>query len=135
MLLQSNFSLRLTVAATLLAAAFCGCGSSNVDPQAAPLESQQSAWFADVAAESKLDFVHDPGPLDGEYFLPQINGSGAALFDYDNDGRLDVYLLQGGGPTSKSTNALFHQLSDGTFENASQDSGLDINGTNAGVAV
>jgi enediyne biosynthesis protein E4 len=50
------------------------------------------AWFADVSAESGVDFLHDPGPINGSYFFPQSVGPGVALFDFDNDGRLDVYL-------------------------------------------
>lgn len=96
---------------------------------------QQPPWFEDITAASNLEFVHDPGPVDGKYFMPQINGSGAALLDYDNDGRLDIYLLQCGGPDSSSKNELFHQLPDGKFQNVSKGSGLDINGTNHGVAV
>jgi hypothetical protein len=67
--------------------------------------------------------------------MPQIMGSGAALLDYDNDGRLDVYLIQNGGPKSQSTNRLFHQEADGRFKDVSAGSGLDIAGYGMGVAV
>jgi hypothetical protein len=115
-----------------------GCGGPPTAPppvKAVATPSQQPPWFEDVTAGSGLDFVHDPGPVDGKYFMPQINGSGAALLDYDNDGRLDIYLLQFGGPDSKSRNALYHQDADGKFQNVSHGSGLDINGHNHGVAV
>lgn len=95
----------------------------------------QPPWFEDVTKEWGLDFIHDPGPIDGEYFLPQITGSGAALFDFDNDGRLDIYLLQFGGPGSGANNALFRQLPSGKFQNVSEGSGLDVDGHNTGVAV
>ncbi|MBM3831785.1 MAG: CRTAC1 family protein [Verrucomicrobia bacterium] len=57
------------------------------------------------------------------------------MFDFDNDGRLDVYLLNCGGPKSASRNQLFHQNADGTFQNVSTNSGLDIIGYGMGVAI
>jgi hypothetical protein len=80
-----------------------------------------------------LDFVHDAGPV-GNYFMPQAIGSGAALFDFNNDGLLDIYLLNNGGPEG-ATNRLFRQLPDGTFKDVSAGSGLDIAGYNMGVAI
>jgi hypothetical protein len=91
-------------------------------------------WFVDVTDEVGLRFIHDAGPV-GSYFLPQIMGSGAALFDFDNDGRLDVYLIQNGGPNSHSTNRLFKQGQDGKFTDVSAGSGLDIAGQGMGVAI
>jgi hypothetical protein len=85
----------------VVCAAVGGWGCSRQPPAEPP-----SAWFADVSAAVGLDFVHDAGPVDGKYFMPQIVGSGAALFDFDGDGRLDIYLLQNGGPRGKK-NALF----------------------------
>jgi hypothetical protein len=67
--------------------------------------------------------------------LPQVIGSGAALFDYDNDGRLDILLLNNGGPGSKATNRLYHQGRDGKFTDVSAGSGLDIGGYCMGVAI
>jgi hypothetical protein len=92
------------------------------------------AWFADVTDGSGLDFVHDAGPVDGRYFMPQSLGSGAAVLDYDNDGRPDLYLLHNGGPQG-ARNRLFHQEADGHFRDVSAGSGLDIAGYNMGVAV
>src|SRR5581483_9223527 len=46
----------------------------------------ESAWFGDITADVGLAFVHDVGPL-GQYFMSEIVGSGAALFDFDRDGR------------------------------------------------
>src|SRR6266481_2405940 len=83
------------------------------------------AWFEDITRKCGLNFVHDVGPL-GRFFMPETVGSGAALFDYDNDGRLDIYLLQNAGPKSKSTNRLFHQGADGKFTDVSAGSGLDV---------
>lgn len=54
----------------------------------------QSATFRDVAVETGLKFQHFTGAT-GELFMPEIMGSGCALFDYDNDGDLDVFLIQG----------------------------------------
>ncbi|MBI1832450.1 MAG: CRTAC1 family protein [Planctomycetes bacterium] len=99
-----------------------------------PLPPIEPPWFADVTDDVGLDFVHDAGPT-GTYFMPQQVGSGAALFDFDNDGRLDILLLQNGGPKSASTNRLYRQLQNGTFQDVSKGSGLDIDGYNMGVAI
>src|SRR5207237_3623013 len=62
-------------------------------------------------------------------------GSGDALFDFNNDGLLDIYLLQNAGPDSKARNQLFQQLTDGHFIDVTEKSGLGINGYNMGVAI
>jgi hypothetical protein len=90
-------------------------------------------WFADVTDQVGLDFTHDAGP-GGEHFMPEALGSGAALFDMDADRRLDIYLLNNGGPKG-APNRLYHQLDDGTFKDVSAGSGLDISGYNMGVAI
>jgi hypothetical protein len=99
------------------------------------LEPAAPPWFKEITAEAGLDFVHDAGPGDGRYFLPQIIGSGAALFDFDNDGRLDILLLQNGGPNSAATHRLFHQEADGHFRDVSAGSGLNVAGHGMGVAI
>ena len=106
--------------------------SHEPDGDSAPPD--EPPWFADVTDEVGLDFTHDAGPV-GDYFMPQQVGSGAAIFDFDNDGLPDLYLLQNGGPQSTSTNRLYKQLPGGTFRDVSKGSGLDINGHNRGVAV
>ena len=90
-------------------------------------------WFEDITEKVGLNFVHDCGPV-GQYHMQEQVGSGAALFDFNGDGRLDIYLLQNGGPGGKK-NQLFRQRPDGTFEDVSAGSGLDIDGHNMGVAI
>jgi hypothetical protein len=91
-------------------------------------------WFADVTDKVGLNFLHDAGPVDS-YFMPQIIGSGAALFDFLPDGRIKyIYLLENGGPKG-AKNQLFEQQTNGTFKNVSSGSGLDIAGYNMGVAI
>src|SRR5688572_16645709 len=100
----------------------CGCG----EKKQAPLNQ----WFADVTDSSGLRFIHQSGAT-GKYLMTEQIGSGAALFDFDNDGRLDVYLIQNGG---RATNQLFHQQANGTFTNVSHGSGVDVTGLGMGAA-
>jgi hypothetical protein len=109
-----------------------GCGDQS------PTEPKEDAppWFIDITEDSGLNFVHEVGsrPLES-YFLPHLMGSGVAVFDYDGDGKLDLYLIQNGGPDSNATNRLFHQEKDGRFKDVSAGSGLDIKGHGMGVAI
>jgi hypothetical protein len=107
----------------------CQPTGSNV-PEEGPAPEP---WFEDVTAKVGLGFVHDAGPV-GSYFMPLVMGSGAALIDINNDGRLDIYFLQNGGPKG-TRNRLYQQLPGGTFKDVSEGSGLDIAGYFMGAAV
>jgi hypothetical protein len=122
---------RCGVLLLVLAGLAAGCPRPPATPSDGP---PGPPWFEDVTDQVGLDFVHDPGPV-GRYFMPQVMGSGAALFDYDGDGRFDIYLVQNGGPKSGSTNRLYHQEPDGRFRDVSKGSGLDVAGYGMGVAV
>ncbi|MGB6473494.1 MAG: CRTAC1 family protein [Candidatus Sulfotelmatobacter sp.] len=65
--------------------------------------------FTDRAKESGIDFVHFNG-MTGAHYYPEVMGSGVALFDYDNDGDLDIFLVQGAalGPDKDLGRATFH---------------------------
>jgi hypothetical protein len=94
-----------------------------------PLHSTNDAgFFTDITQQSKLNFVHDPR-VGGKYFFPEVMGSGCALFDYDNDNDLDIYLISG------AQNHLYQQKDDGTFEDVTNSSGLGDTGFGMGVAI
>lgn len=122
----------------LAAYLFLGCAGCQRPVAVAPKGPPAPVWFEDITERVGLHFIHDAGAIGVDarpHFMPQIMGSGAALFDYDNDGRLDIYLLQNGGPSSTAVNRLFHQEPDGRFRDASRGSGLDVAGYGMGVAV
>ena len=83
----------------LLAIASSSCSGSQPTasrPSTADSRARSDAeWFVDRAAQSGLDFVHVNG-MSGRFYLPEIMAPGVALFDYDNDGDLDVFLVQSG---------------------------------------
>ncbi len=64
------------------------------DPGSGSRNSDDAAWFVDRAAAAGLDFVHFNG-ASGRFYYPEILPPGVGLLDYDNDGDLDVFLVQG----------------------------------------
>jgi hypothetical protein len=84
------FALLLTVAG------LGGCAADRDDRvrRDAPATGGERDWFVDSAQSTGLDFVHFNG-RSGGFYQPEIMAPGAGLFDYDNDGDLDVYLVQG----------------------------------------
>jgi hypothetical protein len=124
--------LALIVASCGLILTAIGCEPAPTDTGTA--DPKGNPWFEEIARQARLDFVHDPGPT-GSYFMPQSMGSGAALFDFDQDGRLDIYLVQGAGFDSKGRNRLYRQEDDGAFRDVSEGSGLDVAGFGTAVAI
>jgi hypothetical protein len=100
-------------------------------------------YLPDVTEHLKIDFQHCVGPL-GTYFMPEVNGVGGALFDYDNDGDLDLLLVNSArSPSAKGDwpagtklgNRLFRQESDGAFTDVTAGSGIEGGDYAVGCAV
>ena len=103
------------------------------------------AHFSDTAQRLGIDFKHRAYHTPHKYLLETM-GSGAAVFDFDNDGLLDIFFANGApipNPSPKGTvpvkgagdgNKLFHQKKDGTFEDVTAQAGLEGVGYSLGVA-
>ena len=95
--------------------------------------------LTDVTENSKIDFQHVDGRCGRRYFLETV-GSGVAFFDYDADGFLDIYFVNGAdlpGFTSKTppTNKLYHNNRDNTFTDVTDTAGVGDTGYGGGCAV
>jgi hypothetical protein len=121
-------------------------GALNAQSAPAP-PSAPAGSFVEVTQELGVAFQYRSSHTSKKYLLETM-GSGVALFDYDNDGRLDIYLVNGAplaDPTPRGSiprktgpeywNRLYHQKADGSFEDVTEKSGLQGNGYGMGVAV
>ncbi len=92
--------------------------------------------FAEIAKEAGIDFIHFSGMTDDKHF-PTANGSGAAVFDYDGDGLLDIYFatctLLPLGTAEKGPNRLYKNLGGNHFKDMTESSGLGYRGFCHGI--
>jgi enediyne biosynthesis protein E4 len=117
-------SLFLTVTLTVFLAVSLGNNRADVN-------------FTDVTEESGIKFTHNSGAF-GNKYLPETMGAGAAFLDYDGDGWLDVFLVNGmSWPDSpkkvRSTPALYRNNRDGTFTDVTREAGLAVEFYGVGV--
>ena len=109
-------------------------------------QSSPRPLFEDVTAKSGIRFKHEASPTSQKY-LPESMGGGVAMFDYDNDGWLDLFFVNGariedpmprGASPDKSDprfwNRLYHNNRDGTFTDVTEAAGLQGRLYGMGVA-
>jgi enediyne biosynthesis protein E4 len=140
-------------AALLLATMAAACGGGDTDQPAPPNGGSSAAsaapaaadWFSERAEEVGIDFTHVNGAT-GKFYYPEILPPGVAMFDYDNDGDLDVFLVQGhrlDGPPDPSLRGRLYRNDleikpDGTralhFTDVTAQSGIDATQFGFGVA-
>jgi enediyne biosynthesis protein E4 len=109
-------------------------------------QSPSPVAFADVTVQLGIDFRQTASPTSQKY-LPETMGGGVALFDYDADGRLDLFFTNGAAladPMPKDAeadkraprfwNRLYRQKPDGTFEDVTERAGLRGEGYSMGAA-
>jgi hypothetical protein len=98
------------------------------------------AYFIDVAHKSGLTAPIVFGGKDTKKYIIETTGTGAAIFDYDNDGWPDIFLVNGtrleGFPAGQGpTNHLYRNNHDGTFADVTVKAGLNVTGWGQGVCV
>ena len=117
----------LGIAITL--AAVSGASCRRAQPNIAPASDagDRDVWFEEVANKVGLVFSVVPFRVQ-RFYMPEEMPGGVALFDYDLDGDLDVYLGQGGDiddtPKPDIGNRLFRNRGDGTFEDVTDEAGV-----------
>ena len=119
------------VAVALLAGGAIGAGARQQSGQ------DTLPTFRDVARESGLDFIHVNGASDDK-FLPEIIGGGALFLDFDNDGWLDVFLVDGGSLADpavarRARHRLYRNRRNGTFADATDASNIRHRGYGMGA--
>ncbi len=113
-----------------------GCGRAPETKAPAPPPPPVPVVFSDVTRAAGITFQHHSGAY-GKKYLPETMGSGLVFFDYDGDGRPDLFLVNAtdwpGRPHRATPPALYHNRGDGTFEDVTAKAGLlvDIYGIGA----
>jgi hypothetical protein len=127
--------------------AYGGAGDQAKPPPPPPPQSLSPLTFTDITAAARVNFKHAASPTSRKYLLESMGG-GVALFDYDNDGRLDIYFTNGArldDPMPAATarpdkadarfwNRLYRQKADGTFEDTTERAGVRGFGYDMGAA-
>lgn len=116
-----------------------GCERPSAVSRTFPAAPPFPAQWVDVAEEAGLRFRHDHGGFGRKYFV-EIMGPGCGFFDYNGDGWLDIYLLQGSllpghPPAPPPRNALYRNNGDGTFTDVTQEAGVGDTGYGMGLCV
>jgi enediyne biosynthesis protein E4 len=102
--------------------------------------AQSAPLFEEVLpSRSGITWVHD-NAASAEHYLPETLGPGCAFFDYDNDGWMDIYLVNSGPcdfwkPSKPIRNALYKNNRDGTFTDVTEKAGVAGGTFGMGVAV
>ena len=132
-----NKPIALSVIACL--AALSGISASDLSRSDKSLPDSPSLVFEDVAAEAGLEFQHFSGSPEKQYILESMSG-GVAWIDFDRDGWMDLYLVNGGhwedlvqGKRTVS-NALYRNNGDGTFTDVTGKAGVGNRHWGMGVA-
>src|SRR5262245_60883344 len=119
--------------------ALAGAGAGLLLPR--HVSAAAPALFEEVPPErSGLAFVHENG-MSPERYLPETMGPGVAFLDYDNDGWMDLYIVNSGPcdfyqPKTPLRNALYQNNRDGTFTDVTEKAGVAGGGSfGMGVAV
>src|SRR5437899_1402339 len=105
----------------------------------APLPFEEMLFEEIPPSVSGITWVHD-NAMSKEHYLPEALGPGCAFLDYDNDGWMDIYLVNSGAsdffkPTTPLKNALYHNNHDGTFSDVADKAGVAGGSFGMGVAV
>jgi hypothetical protein len=104
-----------------------------------PAESERSPFrFSSVAEQAGIDFVYYGSPSPQHYMTEQ-NGGGIALFDYDGDNRLDIFLVNGShfdhpAEPENATSRLFRAVDTLQYEDVTVSAGLEAFGLGQGCA-
>jgi hypothetical protein len=121
-----------------------GLASMNAAPTARPAIKELGAPLGysvqDVAPVAGLDFLQVCGGDQSKKYIIETTGSGVAFIDYDNDGWLDIFLVNGStmehsASEDRPGNKLFHNNRDGTFTDVTAKAGLTRSGWGQGVCV
>jgi hypothetical protein len=131
---------RFTACALVLSISSLRAANTQAPAKTPEPEAKKIAYFVDDAGDAGLSSPNVFGGVDTKKYIIETTGTGVAIFDYDNDGWPDIFLVNGTTldplPGKKQpTNHLYHNNQDGTFTDVTEKAGLAHSGWGQGVCI
>jgi hypothetical protein len=139
--MSSVFAVRLLFACFFLTASLAAAQAKHAEPYPPDPAHHGPVWYVNVARQAGLRMRNVNGDAKTKPYIIETTGGGVAIFDYNNDGLPDIFVVSGTtlgakpGDENAPTSHLYRNNGDGTFTDVTRQAGLAVSGWGQGVCV